>query len=48
MIQSFNVSVAAALLLAEASRQRSLSGRYDTPSLSPEALEERVAAWLKK
>ncbi len=48
MIQSFNVSVAAALLLAEASRQRALAGRYDTPSYPSEELEARAAAWLKK
>ena len=48
MIQSFNVSVAAALLLSEASRQRALAGRYDTPSYPPEELEARTAAWLKK
>lgn len=48
MIQSFNVSVAAALILGEASRQRTLAGRYDAPSCSAEELEERVQAWLKK
>ncbi len=48
MIQSFNVSVAAALILSEASRQRALAGRYLTPAYGPEELEQRVQAWLKK
>ena len=48
MIQSFNVSVAAALVLGEASRQRVLAGRYASPSCPAEELEERVQAWLEK
>ncbi len=48
MIQSFNVSVAAAILLAEASRVRREAGRYDSPTFAEEELEERAAAWLKK
>lgn len=48
MIQSFNVSVAAALILAEASRQRLLAGKYDAPTCLPDALEGMVQAWLKK
>jgi tRNA (guanosine-2'-O-)-methyltransferase len=34
MVQSLNVSVAAALVLYEAQRQRQLAGMYDTPQLS--------------
>jgi len=48
MIQSFNVSVAAALILGEASRQRALAGRYDASFCSEEELEAQVQAWLKK
>ncbi len=48
MIQSFNVSVAAAILLAEASRQRQAAGLYDKPAWAEEELEERVARWLRK
>ena len=35
MIQSFNVSVAAALMLAEASRQRKLAGMYERMTWTP-------------
>lgn len=48
MIQSFNVSVAAAIILAEAARQREEAGYYDR---GPEAVENfaaRYAEWLKK
>ncbi|CAK7023404.1 MAG: tRNA (guanosine(18)-2'-O)-methyltransferase [Desulfovibrio sp.] len=48
MIQSFNVSVAAALIVSEASRQRALAGKYATPTVPPEVLEEQVQTWLKK
>lgn len=48
MIRSFNVSVAAALILSEAARQRALAGKYDSPACSPEELEEQVRNWLKK
>lgn len=48
MIQSFNVSVAAALILGEASRQRVLAGKYEAPSCPEEEMEARVQAWLKK
>ena len=48
MIQSFNVSVAAAVLLAEASRVRREAGCYETPSFSTEELAAHTAAWLGK
>ena len=48
MIQSFNVSVAAALVLAEASRQRALAGMYDKPGYPAEELESLLNAWSKK
>lgn len=48
MIQSFNVSVASALLLYEAARQRRIAGKYDTPSYDEEEYAELVDAWKKK
>lgn len=48
MIQSFNVSVAAAVILAEASRQRVLAGMYETPSYPPEEFAERLETWINK
>ncbi len=48
MIQSFNVSVAAALLLGEASRQRQLKGMYDSKTFSDEEYQELLADWLER
>ncbi len=48
MIQSFNVSVAAALLLGEASRQRQLAQMYEKMSYSQEVYDERLADWLER
>ncbi len=48
MIQSFNVSVAAAIILAEACRQRKLAGMYAAPRVSPAELERRIAEWIRK
>ncbi len=48
MIQSFNVSVAAAILLGEASRQRDLKGMYDTISYEQGLYDQKVATWLEK
>lgn len=48
MIQSFNVSVAAAVILAEAARQRESAGMYDTPRMCEAELEARLEEWLKK
>lgn len=48
MIQSFNVSVAAALLLAEASRQRRAAGMYDSPTYSGEELAAIYEEWRAK
>jgi tRNA (guanosine-2'-O-)-methyltransferase len=45
MIQSLNVSVAAAVALFEALRQRFACGMYDAPRLTPEALEELYSDW---
>ncbi len=48
MIQSFNVSVAAAVLLSEASRQRDALGMYDTVRYAAEEYTQRVEKWLEK
>lgn len=48
MIQSFNVSVAAALLLGEASRQRQELGMYKEKTYTDEEYEERLASWLER
>jgi len=48
MVQSLNVSVAAAVMLYEAWRQRQASGCYDRVSLSEEELETLAEAWKKK
>jgi tRNA (guanosine-2'-O-)-methyltransferase len=45
MVQSLNVSVASALLLFEAHRQRSAAGMYDESRLGPEAFERRLFEW---
>jgi tRNA (guanosine-2'-O-)-methyltransferase len=44
-VQSLNVSVATALLLFEAQRQRSDAGMYDAPRLSPDAFRRRLFEW---
>ena len=48
MIQSFNVSVASAIILAEAARQREAAGMYATPRYDAATLEARLGAWLEK
>ena len=48
MIQSLNVSVAAAVILAEAWRQRTMAGMYDRPSLDPESMQTLIEAWSRK
>ncbi|WP_221091324.1 tRNA (guanosine(18)-2'-O)-methyltransferase TrmH [Deinococcus aquaedulcis] len=45
MVQSLNVSVAAATILFEAQRQRLAAGLYDTPQLSPEQLRAWAFEW---
>ncbi len=46
MVQSLNVSVAAALILYEVQRQLEEAGRYDTPQLPKEEREIIKKAWL--
>ncbi|ABB38283.1 tRNA guanosine-2'-O-methyltransferase [Oleidesulfovibrio alaskensis G20] len=48
MIQSFNVSVAAAVILSEASRQRQQAGKYETPTYTEEEYAAVLEEWLAK
>lgn len=48
MIQSLNVSVACAVSLYEALRQRMLAGLYDKAALPPEELERLFKEWTTK
>ena len=48
MVQSLNVSVAAATILYEAWRQREAAGMYDTPSFSEEERNELLTQWSSK
>jgi tRNA (guanosine-2'-O-)-methyltransferase len=46
MVQSLNVSVAAAVILFEAARQRAVAGLYDTPRLEAHVIERLEYEWL--
>jgi len=48
MVQSLNVSVAAAIILYEAARQRIAKGKYDDSQLTKVELEELVEQWCRK
>jgi len=48
MAESLNVSVASAVCLFEAFRQRQKAGLYSEPQLSPEALGSKRLEWLLK
>lgn len=48
MVQSLNVSVAAAVTLYEAWRQRQAAGMYDAPGFSNEELAELEREWREK
>lgn len=48
MIESLNISVACAVTLFEAARQRSAAGHYERPKLDPHSLDARVADWLNR
>jgi tRNA (guanosine-2'-O-)-methyltransferase len=48
MVQSLNVSVAAAVILFEAQRQRLQAGLYDRPRLDPELYQKILEDWLRK
>lgn len=47
-VESLNISVACAVSLYEAFRQRSDAGLYDCPRLSASELEDRFEAWSKR
>lgn len=46
LVQSLNVSVAAALILNEAMNQRERAGYYATPRLAPETVHGYLVRWL--
>jgi len=48
MVQSLNVSVAAAVILYEAFRQRMAKGMYETPMLTEEEVQAKYESWIKK
>ena len=48
MIESLNVSVAAAVLLYEALRQRLARGPVPVPALPPEQYDAMLADWIKR
>ena len=48
MVQSLNVSVASAVILYEAQRQRFLKGMYSVPSFSKEELDNLIDKWCDK
>ena len=45
MVESFNVSVAAAIILAEACEQRRAKGYYDQPRIDPARYKELLFRW---
>ena len=48
IIQSLNVSVACAVALFEALRQRQMCGMYDTPRLARSLLEQLYQEWIER
>jgi len=48
MVQSLNVSVAAAIVLYEALRQRIKKGYYEKSELSDTILDEMIEKWSRK
>ena len=48
LVQSLNISVACAVTLYEALRQRLAAGRYATPALDPAAVDAKLREWTKK
>ncbi len=45
MVQSLNVSVATAVILYEAQRQREKAGMYEKPSLNDEEIKDIISRW---
>ena len=48
MVESLNVSVAAAIILYESWRQRWVKGMYDRPSFDENTLSKLIEIWLSK
>ncbi len=48
MVQSLNVSVATAVILYEAQRQRSVAGLYEKSELTEEEIEKIIDEWSEK
>jgi tRNA (guanosine-2'-O-)-methyltransferase len=48
MVESLNVSVAAAVSLYEAQRQRAAAGCYATPQLGEQGVREKLIEWAQK
>ena len=48
LVQSLNISVACAVTLYEAMRQRIERGSYDSPSASPEAIDATLKGWTQR
>jgi tRNA (guanosine-2'-O-)-methyltransferase len=48
MVQSFNISVAAAIILAEAMRQRLAAGRYELPAALDAEQARTLELWLRR
>lgn len=48
MVESLNISVACAVSLFEAARQRREAGMYDRPSWNDDELNARLRAWLER
>lgn len=48
MVQSLNVSVAAAIILYEAARQRIMKGKYEVSQMSDNELDKLVEQWCRK
>lgn len=47
MVESFNVSVACAIILTEVQRQRQLAGMYDESRLDPEVYRKTLFQWCQ-
>jgi tRNA (guanosine-2'-O-)-methyltransferase len=48
MVQSLNISVACAVSLYEALRQRRLAGAYQRPKIPPEQIHAELTRWLER
>ncbi|MCL6494360.1 MAG: RNA methyltransferase [Ignavibacterium sp.] len=48
MVQSLNVSVAAAIILYEAARQRIMKGKYEVSQISEKELDRLIEQWCSK